>query len=59
MMEETLRGARPDLGRVEASSGCSTAGGPPYRASPGQLAEHLELSSGAMTNRLDRLEEAG
>jgi DNA-binding MarR family transcriptional regulator len=33
--------------------------GPPYRCSPGYLAEHTELSSGAMTNRLDRLEEAG
>ena len=34
-------------------------GGEPYRASPGRLSEHLGLSSGAMTNRLDRLEEAG
>jgi DNA-binding MarR family transcriptional regulator len=33
--------------------------GAPYRRSPGWLAEHLSLSSGAMTNRLDRLEEAG
>jgi DNA-binding MarR family transcriptional regulator len=33
--------------------------GPPYRLSAGQLAEHMGLSSGAMTNRLDRLEEAG
>lgn len=33
--------------------------GPPYRKSPGELTEHAELSSGAMTNRLDRLEEAG
>jgi DNA-binding MarR family transcriptional regulator len=33
--------------------------GDPYRRSPGWLAEHLSLSSGAMTNRLDRLEEAG
>ena len=33
--------------------------GPPYRLSAGQLAEGLGLSSGAMTNRLDRLEEAG
>ena len=27
--------------------------------SPGELSSQLELSSGAMTNRLDRLEEAG
>jgi DNA-binding MarR family transcriptional regulator len=33
--------------------------GPPYRHSAGELAEGLHLSSGAMTNRLDRLEEAG
>lgn len=33
--------------------------GPPYRSTPGQLADDLRLSSGAMTNRLDRLEEAG
>ena len=29
------------------------------RSSPGDLANDLELSSGAMTSRLDRLEEAG
>jgi DNA-binding MarR family transcriptional regulator len=33
--------------------------GPPYRRSAGKLATRAELSSGAMTNRLDRLEEAG
>ena len=33
--------------------------GPPYRRSAGQLAKRSELSSGAMTNRLDRMEEAG
>jgi DNA-binding MarR family transcriptional regulator len=33
--------------------------GPPYRRSPGQLAKHAGLSGPAMTNRLDRLEEAG
>jgi DNA-binding MarR family transcriptional regulator len=33
--------------------------GPPHRLSPGGLAKQLELSSGAMTNRLDRLERAG
>ena len=32
--------------------------GPPYRLSPGRLAEMLGLSSSAMTNRLDRLEGA-
>jgi DNA-binding MarR family transcriptional regulator len=33
--------------------------GSPYQLSAGELAEHTGLSSGAMTNRLDRLEEAG
>jgi DNA-binding MarR family transcriptional regulator len=33
--------------------------GDPYRRSPGALAAQLELSSGAMTNRLDRMERAG
>jgi DNA-binding MarR family transcriptional regulator len=32
---------------------------PPHRRSAGQLAKRAELSTGAMTNRLDRLEEAG
>ena len=33
--------------------------GPPFRRSAGLLAKRTDLSSGAMTNRLDRLEEAG
>jgi DNA-binding MarR family transcriptional regulator len=33
--------------------------GPPFRRSAGELAKISELSSGAMTNRLDRLEKAG
>jgi DNA-binding MarR family transcriptional regulator len=33
--------------------------GAPYRVSAGKLAETLRLSSGAMTNRLDRMETAG
>ena len=32
--------------------------GPPFRRSAGDLAKRTELSSGAMTNRLDRLEKA-
>ncbi len=32
---------------------------PDYRSTPGKLSHRLGLSSGAMTNRLDRLEEAG
>jgi DNA-binding MarR family transcriptional regulator len=34
-------------------------GGPPYRGKPGKLARWLGLSSGAMTNRLDRMEARG
>jgi len=33
--------------------------GPPYQRTPGELAEDMHLSSGAMTNRLDRMEDAG
>src|SRR3982074_2008439 len=33
--------------------------GPPYRLSPGDLARGMGLSSGAMPNRIDRLENAG
>jgi DNA-binding MarR family transcriptional regulator len=36
-----------------------TREGEVYRSSPGKLARIMELSSGAMTNRLDRLEQAG
>jgi DNA-binding MarR family transcriptional regulator len=32
---------------------------PPYRRSAGQLARRSDLSTGAMTNRLDKLEERG
>ena len=32
---------------------------PEGRATPGELARRLSLSTGAMTNRLDRLEDAG
>ena len=34
-------------------------GGPPYQASAGRLAADLRLSTGALTNRLDRMETAG
>lgn len=33
--------------------------GPPYRLSPTRLAESLLVTSGTMTNRLDRLEQRG
>jgi DNA-binding MarR family transcriptional regulator len=33
--------------------------GPPFQLNPSELAKAMMLSSGAMTNRLDRLEEQG
>lgn len=33
--------------------------GPPYEQTPGQLIDNLFLSSGAMTNRIDRLQALG
>jgi DNA-binding MarR family transcriptional regulator len=58
MMEETL--AERDLTWGEWKLlGVLLHQGAPYRASPGKLAEDLDLSSGAMTNRIDRLEAAG
>ena len=57
-MEETL--AKFDLDRRAFHLlGRLRSYGPPYRRSPGQLAGDMRLSSGAMTNRLDRLEAAG
>lgn len=57
-LDETLgeygidRHAYSLLGRLRAH-------GPPYRKAAGKLAEDMRLSSGAMTNRLDRMTEAG
>jgi DNA-binding MarR family transcriptional regulator len=57
-MDETLK--EFDLSHGEwGMLGHLTMSGPPYRSSPGQLSAKEGLSSGAMTNRLDRLEEAG
>ena len=57
-MEETLK--EYDISHGEwGILGNLRLGGPPYRSSPGQLSKDEWLSSGAMTNRLDRLEEAG
>jgi DNA-binding MarR family transcriptional regulator len=56
--EETLREFGLDrrsfrlLGRLRSF-------GPPYQRSAGMLADDMQLSSGAMTNRLDRMEKAG
>ena len=57
-MDETL--AEFELDWVEYKLlGLLSREGEVYRSSPGKLGRIMELSSGAMTNRLDRLEEAG
>jgi DNA-binding MarR family transcriptional regulator len=58
MMEDTLAGFGLGYGDWEVLTALRWAG-PPYRRSPGKLAERAELSTGAMTSRLDRLEQAG
>jgi DNA-binding MarR family transcriptional regulator len=57
-MEETL--ADHGLSQGDFQVLCSLEwSGPPYRSTPGKLAKRSDLSSGAMTNRLDGLERAG
>jgi DNA-binding MarR family transcriptional regulator len=57
-MDETL--AEYDLDRRSFSLlGKLRRHGPPYRVSAGKLSDELRLSSGAMTNRLDRMEAKG
>ena len=57
-IEETLKAHDLDrrafhlLGRLRSY-------GPPYQRSAGMLANDMHLSTGAMTNRLDRMEAAG
>jgi DNA-binding MarR family transcriptional regulator len=57
-LNETLAEFNLDRGEWRLL-GALRRSGPPYRRSPGHLADDLGLSSGAMTNRLDRLENAG
>ncbi|HEY2789006.1 MAG TPA: MarR family transcriptional regulator [Gaiellales bacterium] len=56
--DETLAEFGLDHGEYKALSVLAQSG-PPHRSTPGKLARRMELSSGAMTNRLDRLEQAG
>ena len=58
MLDETLSELGLSLGEWKVLNHLESAG-PPYRRSAGKLAARAELSSGAMTNRLDRLERAG
>jgi DNA-binding MarR family transcriptional regulator len=57
-MEETLQTYELDR-RSFQLLGKLRRHGAPYRVSAGKLATELRLSSGAMTNRLDRMEKAG
>lgn len=57
-MEETLSEQRLN-NRTYRLLGHLRSYGSPYRRSPGQLATDMHISSGAMTNRLDRAEEEG
>lgn len=60
---------RPRLDATHAQSGLQfesfdvlaslRRSGPPYQLTPTQLYREMMLTSGAMTNRIDRLEEAG
>jgi DNA-binding MarR family transcriptional regulator len=56
-LEETL--AEHGLSYGEWRLLCSLRRAPGFSSTPGELSSKLELSSGAMTNRLDRLERAG
>ena len=58
VMNETLAEFHLDRGEWWLLGNLRRSGAP-YRRSPGKLAEEMGLSSGAMTNRLDRLEAAG
>jgi DNA-binding MarR family transcriptional regulator len=57
-MDETLAEVGLDFAEYKALSVLAQSG-PPHRSTPGRLSRRMELSSGAMTNRLDRLEQAG
>ncbi len=57
-MEETLAAFELNYGEWIVLGALRTAG-PPYRRSAGALARILDLTSGAMTNRIDRMEAAG
>ena len=58
LLDETLSAYGLSHGEWKVLSSLRWAGSP-YRRSAGELARIADLSSGAMTNRLDRLEEGG
>jgi len=58
MADETLEELGLGLGEWKVLTHLRLSG-PPHRKSAGALSKRAELSSGAMTNRLDRMENAG
>jgi DNA-binding MarR family transcriptional regulator len=58
MLEETLVEFGLNVGEWHVLSALWNSG-EPYRSSPGALSKRAELTTGAMTNRIDRLEAAG
>jgi DNA-binding MarR family transcriptional regulator len=58
LMDETLSGYGLSNGEWKVMGALRRAG-PPYQRSAGDLARRSDLSSGAMTNRLDQLEKRG
>src|SRR5438067_9977733 len=58
LLDETLAEFGLNSGEWKALNQLQLAG-PPHRRSVGEMGAWAELSSGAMTNRIDRLEQAG
>jgi len=68
-LQRAAAALRPRLDETHAASGLGgesfdvlaslRRSGPPYQLTPTELYREMMLSSGAMTNRIDRLEEAG
>ncbi|HEY1883239.1 MAG TPA: MarR family transcriptional regulator [Candidatus Cybelea sp.] len=68
-IQRTAAALRPRLDETHSLSGLQgesfdvlaslRRSGPPYQLSPTELFREMMLTSGAMTNRIDRLEEAG
>jgi len=56
-LDETLAEFGLDMGDYKVLNHLSQLG-PPHRSTPGRLAKRMDLSSGTMTSRLDRMEEA-
>jgi DNA-binding MarR family transcriptional regulator len=56
-LDETLADFGLDMGDYKVLNTLSQIG-EPFRSTPGRLAKRMELSSGAMTNRLDGMEKA-